>query len=97
MNSDNIIEIKNINKSFKDVHAVRDLSFCVRKGELFAFLGVNGAGKSTTISIICNQLKKDGGTVYKRMRPRRRRRRGKERSRRCIPKLRSRRYALRQR
>ena len=64
MNSDNIIEIKNLNKSFKDVHAVRDLSFCVRKGELFAFLGVNGAGKSTTISIICNQLKKDGGTVY---------------------------------
>ena len=34
MNSDNIIEIKNLNKSFKDVHAVRDLSFCVRKGEL---------------------------------------------------------------
>lgn len=59
----NIIEIKNLDKSFKDVHAVNDLSFCVKKGELFAFLGVNGAGKSTTISIICGTLKKDKGSV----------------------------------
>ena len=35
-----------------DLHAVRDLSFRVRKGELFAFLGLNGAGKSTTIHIM---------------------------------------------
>jgi len=35
----------------------------VREGEFFAFLGVNGAGKSTTINILCGQLKKDGGTV----------------------------------
>lgn len=59
----NIIEIKNLNKSFKDVKAVKDLSFKVREGELFAFLGLNGAGKSTTISIICGQLKKDSGSV----------------------------------
>ena len=58
-----IIDVKNLNKSFGDVHAVKDLSFHVKQGELFAFLGVNGAGKSTTISIICGQLKKDGGTV----------------------------------
>lgn len=57
------IEIKNLSKSFKDVKAVDDLSFQVKKGEFFAFLGVNGAGKSTTISIICGQLEKDGGTV----------------------------------
>lgn len=37
--------------------------FRVKRGELFAFLGVNGAGKSTTISIICGQLKKDSGSV----------------------------------
>lgn len=59
----NIIEITNLNKSFKDVKAVQNLSFKVKKGELFAFLGLNGAGKSTTISIICGQLKKDYGTV----------------------------------
>lgn len=63
MNSDKIIEIRNLNKSFKEVHAVRDLSFSVKKGELFAFLGVNGAGKSTTISIMCGKLAKDGGSV----------------------------------
>lgn len=60
---DNIIEIKNLNKSFGEVKAVQDLSFCVKKGELFAFLGVNGAGKSTTISVLCGQLKKDTGSV----------------------------------
>ena len=59
----NIIEIKGLCKSFKDVKAVQDLSFCVREGELFAFLGVNGAGKSTTISILCGILSKDRGQV----------------------------------
>lgn len=59
----NIIEIENLSKNFKDVKAVSNLSFSVKKGELFAFLGVNGAGKSTTISIICNQLKKDSGKI----------------------------------
>ncbi len=63
MASDKIIEIRNLNKSFKEVRAVQDLSFSVRRGELFAFLGVNGAGKSTTISIICGKTEKDGGTV----------------------------------
>ena len=61
--NNSIIEIKELNKSFGDVRAVRDLSFEVREGELFAFLGVNGAGKSTTINIICGQLAKDGGSV----------------------------------
>lgn len=59
----NIIEIKGLYKSFKDVKAVQDLSFCVREGELFAFLGENGAGKSTTISILCGILQKDRGQV----------------------------------
>ena len=58
-----LIKISGLNKSFGDVHAVNDLSFRVKEGELFAFLGVNGAGKSTTINIICGQLKKDGGEV----------------------------------
>ncbi len=59
----NIIEIKNLYKSFGDIKAVQNLSFKVKEGELFAFLGVNGAGKSTAINIICGELKKDGGSV----------------------------------
>lgn len=59
----NIIEISHLCKSFGDVKAVQDVSFKVKKGELFAFLGVNGAGKSTTISIMCGQLAKDKGSV----------------------------------
>ena len=59
----NIIEINHLNKSFGEVKAVQDLSFRVKEGELFAFLGVNGAGKSTTINIMCGQLFKDSGTV----------------------------------
>ncbi len=60
---ENIIEIEHLFKSFGDVKAVQDLSFRVKEGELFAFLGVNGAGKSTTINILCGQLPKDSGSV----------------------------------
>lgn len=64
MNEKNdLIKIEHLYKSFGDVTAVNDLSFKVKRGELFAFLGVNGAGKSTTINVICGQLKKDGGSV----------------------------------
>lgn len=59
----NIIEIKNLNKSYGKLKAVDDLSFCVKEGELFAFLGVNGAGKSTTINIMCGDLNKDSGDI----------------------------------
>ena len=60
---ENIIRIDHLCKSFGDVKAVDDLSFRVGEGELFAVLGVNGAGKSTTINIICGQLTKDSGSV----------------------------------
>lgn len=60
---EDIIEIKNLKKYFKDVKAVDDISFKVKKGEFFAFLGLNGAGKSTTINIMCDALKKDSGLV----------------------------------
>ena len=58
-----IIKIDNLCKSFSDIKAVCDLSFRVKEGELFAFLGVNGAGKSTTINMICGQLAKDSGSI----------------------------------
>ncbi|MBE7079198.1 MAG: ABC transporter ATP-binding protein [Clostridiales bacterium] len=57
------IRIDGLYKSYGDVKAVQGISFKVKRGELFAFLGLNGAGKSTTISILCGQLKKDGGRV----------------------------------
>lgn len=60
----NVIKIEGLCKSFGEIKAVDDLSFKVKEGELFAFLGINGAGKSTTISIICGQLKRDSGSVY---------------------------------
>ena len=60
----NVIEINGLHKSFGDVHAVNDLSFKVKQGELFAFLGVNGAGKSTTISIMCGTLIPDNGSIH---------------------------------
>lgn len=60
---ENIIEIDHLSKHFGEVKAVQDLSFRVKEGELFAFLGINGAGKSTTINIMCGQLQKDSGSV----------------------------------
>ena len=59
-----MIKIDSLSKSFGEIKAVQDLSFRVREGELFAFLGVNGAGKSTTINIMCGQLAKDAGSVH---------------------------------
>lgn len=60
----NSIEIKHLTKSFGDTKAVDDLSFSVEKGTFFSFLGINGAGKSTTISMICGELPSDAGEIY---------------------------------
>src|SRR5699024_2998180 len=60
----NIIEIKNLNKNFGNIKADDDLNIKVKKGQLYAFLGLNGAGKSTTISIMCGHLEKDSGKVF---------------------------------
>ena len=60
----NIIEVKNLCKSYGSIKAVSDLSFIVKKGELFSFLGINGAGKSTTINILSGVLAKDSGQVF---------------------------------
>ena len=60
----NSIEIKHLTKSFGDIKAVDDLSFTVEKGTFFSFLGINGAGKSTTISMMCGELLNDAGEIY---------------------------------
>lgn len=58
-----ILEIEHLSKSYGDVRAVNDISFHIDEGEFFSFLGVNGAGKSTTINIITTVLPKDSGKV----------------------------------
>ena len=58
-----IIEVRQLQKSYKDVKAVNGIDFCVEEGELFAFLGLNGAGKSTTIDMLCTFLKLDRGSI----------------------------------
>ena len=58
-----IIQVEHLHKSYGDVHAVRDMSFSVGEGELFSFLGVNGAGKSTTIGVLTTLLAKSSGTA----------------------------------
>lgn len=59
-----MIIVKNIHKSYGNIEAVKDISFEVKQGEIYAFLGENGAGKSTTINIICTILKKDKGDIH---------------------------------
>lgn len=56
--------IEHLVKNYGDVRAVDDISLQVEQGALFAFLGINGAGKSTTINIICSILDKDSGKIY---------------------------------
>lgn len=58
-----IIEVQNLVKRYSQQYAVKDISFTVERGQLFAFLGTNGAGKSTTIEILCTLLKKTSGKV----------------------------------
>lgn len=56
-----MITVEHLKKYYKEVKAVDDISFTVEKGELFGFLGVNGAGKSTTINMLCTLLKPTEG------------------------------------
>ncbi len=60
---DNIIEVAGLVKAFGDFTAVDDISFSVKKGEIFGFLGPNGAGKSTTIKMLTTLLHPTSGTI----------------------------------
>ena len=58
-----IIQVNGLKKYFGKVKAVDDISFSVERGELFGFLGVNGAGKSTTINMLCTLFKPTAGEI----------------------------------
>ena len=58
-----MIEVNHLTKHYKEVEAVRDISFSVDEGAFYAFLGVNGAGKSTTINVLCTVIEKTAGEV----------------------------------
>jgi len=62
--SEEIIVVKNVRKYFNDIKAVDDISFIVKEGEFFSFLGINGAGKSTTINMITGMIPMDNGEIY---------------------------------
>ena len=56
------IDVRGLNKHFGDKHVVRDLSLLVNRGEIYAFLGPNGSGKTTSIRMLCGLLKPDSGS-----------------------------------
>ena len=58
-----MIEVKSISKSFDNIKAVQQISFNVKKGQIFGFLGPNGAGKSTTINMMNTLLEPDQGSI----------------------------------
>ena len=58
-----IIEVKSLSKHFRDVTAVNDLSFTVQEGEVYGFLGQNGAGKSTTIRMLLTLIEPSSGSI----------------------------------
>lgn len=59
-----MIEFKSITKSYGNILALDDISFNIKKGEIFGLLGPNGAGKSTTVNILNTLLKPDSGEIF---------------------------------
>ncbi len=59
-----LLEVKNLHKNYKEIEALKGISFSINKGEFVALLGPNGAGKSTTINILCTLLRQTDGEVY---------------------------------
>jgi multidrug/hemolysin transport system ATP-binding protein len=59
-----IIRVSNLTKKYGELEAVKGITFNVNRGELFAFLGTNGAGKSTTINILTTMIEKSSGEIF---------------------------------
>ena len=63
MTTDAAIQVKNLEKSYKELHVLRGVDFDVARGSIFALLGSNGAGKTTVVKILSTLLKADVGTA----------------------------------
>lgn len=61
---EDVIIVNGLGRCFRDFWAVRDVTFTVHRGEIFGFLGANGAGKSTTIKMLCGLLTPSRGTAF---------------------------------
>ena len=59
----NVVEVKNVVKSFKDKIVLNHVSFSMKPGEIVGFVGQNGAGKSTFMKCMCNLINMDEGTI----------------------------------
>lgn len=59
-----IIQVSNLSKQFNNIHAVNDLSFTVEEGDVYGFLGQNGAGKSTSIRMLLTLIKPTAGSIH---------------------------------
>jgi len=62
-NSQNILQVQNLSKSFLGVKALDNIQFSLQKGEIHALMGENGAGKSTFMKILMGLLKPDSGEI----------------------------------
>src|SRR5689334_16206718 len=58
-----IIQVKNLSKDYKELKAVDNLSFTVNQGDVYGFLGQNGAGKSTTIRMLLTLIEPSAGSI----------------------------------
>ena len=64
LSNESIVEINNVSKKYKDILALNNISFDIKKGEIFGYIGPNGAGKTTTIKIIVGLLNKTSGQAF---------------------------------
>ncbi len=63
MKNEDSVSVKNLSVQFGDFFAVKNISFSVKKGEIFGFLGANGAGKTTTIKVLCGVQRPSSGDI----------------------------------
>jgi ABC-type multidrug transport system ATPase subunit len=61
---DIMVDVRNLSKKFHQFEAVKNLSFTVNRGDVYGFLGQNGAGKSTTLRMLLNLIKPTAGEIY---------------------------------
>ena len=63
MNTPDIVAVTNLSKHYGTFIAVNDISFSIRRGEIFGFLGPNGAGKTTTLNMVIGLARPSGGSI----------------------------------